>query len=291
MALQEATTVSSGTPLPARRIVRRLQSSRGLVPIDFREIWRYRELLYRFLWRDIKSRYKQTFLGPVWAVGRPLVSMVIMAAVFGGLANFKSGSGVPYPLFLYTGLLVWTYFSSALTGTSSSLISNAAILGKAYFPRIYAPISSVTTPLVDFVLSLVIALGLFAWFGTWPSWQVLFLPAFVALALVAGLGIGLWLCGAVVRYRDIPFALPFVIQIWFYATPILYPISKLPEPYRSLILLNPMTSVITGFRWSLLGGPPPGLGVLGVSAGLAIVVAIAGLYYFRRTERTIVDLI
>jgi homopolymeric O-antigen transport system permease protein len=291
MALHEAATVPPGAELPARRIVRRLQPSRGFIPLDFREIWRYRELLYRFLWRDIKSRYKQTLLGPVWAVGRPLVSMVIMAAVFGGLANFKSGSGVPYPLFLYTGLLVWTYFSSALTGTSSSLMSNAGILGKAYFPRIYAPISSVTTPLVDFLLSLVIALGLFAWFGTWPSWQVVFLPAFVALALVAGLGIGLWLCGAVVRYRDIPFALPFVIQIWFYATPILYPISKLPEPYRSLILLNPMTSVVIGFRWALLGGQPPSFGVLGVSAGLAIAVAIAGLYYFRRTERTIVDLI
>lgn len=277
--------------IPAtRRVVRRLQPSRGFIPIDFAEIWRFRELLYRFLWRDIKSRYKQTFLGPVWAVGRPLASMVIMAAVFGGLANFKSGSGVPYPLFLYTGILVWTYFSSALTGTASSLVSNAGILGKAYFPRIYAPLSAVTTPLVDFLLSLTIALGLFAWFGTWPTWHIVFLPAFVLLALVAAVGIGLWLCGAVVRYRDIPFALPFVIQIWFYATPILYPISKLPEPYRTLIALNPMTAVVEGFRWSLLAVAPPKLGVLGVSAGLALLVALCGLYYFRRTERTIVDL-
>jgi lipopolysaccharide transport system permease protein len=283
----------AGTPAtPPARQVRRLQPSSGFIPIDFGEIWRYRELLYRFLWRDIKARYKQTYLGPFWAIFRPIASMVVMAAVFGGVAGLTSGSkGVDYPLFLYVGLLVWNYFSSALTGTASSLAGNAGILGKAYFPRIYAPLGAVTAPLVDFALALVIAFGLFAYYGRWPSWQVMFLPAFVLLALVAGAGVGLWLCGAVVRYRDVPFALPYVIQLWFYATPIVYPLTKIPEPYRSLLALNPLTSVIEGVRWSLLGISPPNGGILAVSALLALVVAAAGMYFFRRTERTIVDMI
>lgn len=287
MAVEQAT----GSALAPSREVRRIQPSSGYVPVDFHEIWRYRELLLRFLVRDIKSRYKQTFFGPFWAVFRPVASMVIMAAVFGGIAGLNSGSDVDYPLFLFIGLLVWTYFSSALTGTTSSLAGNASILGKAYFPRIYAPLSAVTAPLVDFGLSLIIALGLFAWYGRWPSWQVVFLPAFILLTLIAGLGVGLWLCGAAVRYRDIPYALPFAIQLWFYATPIIYSLSAIPEPYKSLLALNPLTSVIEGVRWSLLGITPPNLAVLAVSAVLAVVVAIGGLYYFRRTERTIVDML
>jgi lipopolysaccharide transport system permease protein len=288
VAVERAITPATA---PARQ-VRRLQPSSGFIPIDFGEIWRYRELLYRFLWRDIKARYKQTYLGPFWAIFRPIASMVVMAAVFGGVAGLTSGSkGVDYPLFLYVGLLVWNYFSSALTGTASSLAGNAGILGKAYFPRIYAPLGAVTAPLVDFALALVIAFGLFAYYGRWPSWQVMFLPAFVLLALVAGAGVGLWLCGAVVRYRDVPFALPYVIQLWFYATPIVYPLTKIPEPYRSLLALNPLTSVIEGVRWSLLGISPPNGGILAVSALLALVVAAAGMYFFRRTERTIVDMI
>jgi lipopolysaccharide transport system permease protein len=274
----------------ARRI-RRIEPSRGFIPVDFAEIWRYRELLYRFWWRDIKARYKQTFLGPFWAVARPVMSMVIMSAVFGGLAGFKSGSkGVDYPLFLFAGLLVWNYFSSALTGTASSLANNAGLLGKAYFPRVYAPLGAVTAPLVDMALALVIALGLFAWFGQWPSWHIIFLPVFILLALVAGLGVGLWLCGAVVRYRDVAFAFPYAIQLWFYATPVLYPLSRLPEPYKSLLALNPLTAVIEGFRWSLLGVASPNWTIVAVSAAISLALATAGLYYFRRTERTIVDM-
>lgn len=279
------------TPSVRPLAIQRIQPSSGFVPVDFGEIWRYRELMYRFLWRDIKARYKQTYLGPFWAVFRPIASMVIMSAVFGGLAGFKSGSkGVSYPLFLFAGLLVWNYFSSALTSTAASLSNNAALLGKAYFPRVYAPLGAVIAPLVDLVLSMVISLGLFAWFGHWPSWHIVFLPIFVLLALVAGLGVGLWLCGASVRYRDVPFALPFAIQLWFYATPVLYPLSRLPEPYQSLLALNPLTAVIEGFRWSLLGVAPPNWTVLAVSAALGFALATAGLYYFRRTERTIVDM-
>jgi lipopolysaccharide transport system permease protein len=271
--------------------MRRIQPSRGFIPIDFSELWRYRELLFRLVWRDVKARYKQTVLGPVWAILRPLVSMVLMAAIFGGLAGFKSGSDVPYPLFLYGGLLVWTYFSSAITSSSSSLLNYSGMLGKAYFPRLYAPFAAVTAPLVDLGIALVIIFGLFGYYGRWPSWHIVFLPCFVGLAGLAGLGVGLWLCGASVRFRDVPFTLPFAVQLWFYVTPVLYPVSKLPEPFRTLLVLNPMTAVVDGFKWSLLGITPPNVPIVVGSSVFTLALVFAGLFYFRRTERTIVDML
>jgi lipopolysaccharide transport system permease protein len=275
--------------VPAR--MRRIQPSRGIVPVDLGELWRYRELLHRLVWRDVKARYKQTFLGPFWAIFRPFASMVLMSAIFGGLAGFSSGSDVPYPLFLYGGLLVWTYFSSAITSSSSSLLNYGNMLGKAYFPRLFAPFAAVTAPLVDFALALTIVFGLFAYYHRWPSWHVVFLPFFVFLALLAGLGVGLWLSGISVRYRDIPFTIPFVIQLWFYVTPVLYPVTKLPAPFSSLVALNPMTSVVEGFKWSLLGITPPNVVVLFVSTICMLVIVVTGLFFFRRTERTIVDML
>jgi lipopolysaccharide transport system permease protein len=271
--------------------MRRIQPSRGFIPIDFAELWRYRELLFRLVWRDVKARYKQTMLGPLWAVLRPLVSMVLMAAIFGGLAGFKSGTSVPYPLFLYGGLLVWTYFSSAITGSSSSLLNYAGMLGKAYFPRLFAPFAAVTAPLVDFGIALLIVFGLFGYYGRWPSWHIVFLPFFVLLAGLAGLGVGLWLCGISVRFRDVPFTLPFAIQIWFYVTPVLYPVSKLPRPFSTLLALNPVTSVVDGFKWSLLGITPPNVPVVIGSSFFVLALLVGGLFFFRRTERTIVDML
>lgn len=271
--------------------VRRIQASRGLKPINVAEIWRYRELLYRLVWRDVKARYKQTLLGGFWAIFRPLVSMVLMAAVFGGLAGFQSGTDVPYPLFLYSGLLLWTYFSSVLTGTSSSLLNYGGMLGKTYFPRLFAPFAASVAPLVDFGLALLVLLGLFPYYSRVPPWQIVLLPVFVAVALVVGLGIGLWLCAISVRYRDVPFTIPFVIQLGFYATPVLYAISSLPQPFDSLLALNPMTSVIEGFRWSLLGIAPPDAPVLVASSLVALVIFVSGLFYFRNAERTIVDML
>jgi lipopolysaccharide transport system permease protein len=270
--------------------VRRIEPSRGFIPIDLAELWRYRELLHRLVFRDIKARYKQTYLGPVWAILRPLVSMVLMSAVFGGLAGFTSGTTVPYPLFLFAGILVWTYFSSALTGSGSSLLSYSGLLGKAYFPRLYAALAAASAPLVDFALSLTIVFGLFGYYGRWPSWHIVFIPLFVLMAMVGALGVGLWLAGISVRYRDVPFTVPYVVQLWFYATPVLYPVSKLPEPFRTLLVLNPMTSVIDGFRWSLLGITPPNIGILLGSWAFALLLFVGGLFHFRRTERTIVDL-
>jgi lipopolysaccharide transport system permease protein len=271
--------------------MRRIQPSRGFIPIDLNELLRYRGLLYRLVWRDVKARYKQTILGPIWAILRPFISMVLMSAIFGGLAGFKSGSSVPYPLFLYAGLLVWTYFSSAITGASTSILNYGGMLGKAYFPRLYAPFAAVTAPLVDFALALVIVFALFGYYGRAPSWRIVFLPAFVLLAGLVGLGVGLWLCGLAVRFRDVPFTLPYVIQIWFYATPVLYPVSRLPQPFSSLLVLNPMTAVVDGFEWSLLGMNPPNIAVALGSGAVATLLVVAGLFFFRRTERTIVDML
>lgn len=259
--------------------------------MDVHELWRYRELLLNLVWRDIRARYRQTFLGSSWAILRPVVSMVLMSAVFGGLAGFTSGqSNIPYPLFLYAGMLVWSYFQSALPAASQSLLTNAPLLSKIYFPRLYAPLAQVVAPLVDFALAFVVVFGLFGYFGVWPSWHVVFLPAFILLAIAASLGVGLWLCGISVRYRDVPFVLPYVIQLWFYATPVLYPIKRLPEPYRAIIAINPMTSVIDGFRWSLLGISAPNVPVLAISTLFVVALLVSGLFLFRRAERTVVDM-
>lgn len=285
-------TVPDAVQRPAAATaVRRLQPSHGILVVNFAELWQYRELLFTLMWRDIRARYKQTFLGPIWAILKPVISMVLLSAVFGGLAGFTSGNpDIPYPLFLYAGVVVWTYFLSALPGAAASLINNAGVLGKIYFPRLYAPIGQVTAPFVDFLIAFVVVIGLFFYFGRWPSWHIVFLPAFMLLAVLAALGFGIWLCGISVRYRDVPFVLPFILQLWFYVTPVLYPVNRIPEPYRKLIAINPMTAVIDGFRWSLLGITKPNVGVLLVSTGVVIAVLVSGLVVFRRAERTVVDM-
>lgn len=274
-----------------RKPVRRIQPSRGLAPIDLGELWRYHELLYYLVWREIKARYKQTYLGGAWAILRPLLLMVVFTAIFNGLAGIESGSGAPYPLFLYAGLLPWTYFQSALVASASSLLNNGGLISKAYFPRLFAPLSAVTAPLVDLLLALTVVFGLFAWFRRPPSWHIVFLPLFVGLALLVALSIGLWLAGAAVRYRDIGFALPFAGQIWMYATPVIYPTTLVPERFDWLVALNPMSAVVEGSRWALLGSSPPSVAMLGASLALTIALVASGLFFFRRTERTIVDMI
>jgi lipopolysaccharide transport system permease protein len=274
----------------APRRVRRIQPSRGIVPIDFAEIWRFRELLYAFLLRDVKARYKQTYLGGFWAVFRPLVSMVLFTIIFGHLAGIKPGGGLPYALFVYPGLLAWTYFSSCVTGGASGIANNAGLLSKAYFPRIYAPLSAIIAPLVDFALSLVTLVGLYVYYHHMPNWHVIFLPFFLVLAVLIGLGIGLWLSGITVRFRDVPFALPFVLQLWMYLTPVIYPVTLVPERYRWLLALNPAAAVVDGFRWCLLGASPPSVTALVINVAITTALVGTGLYYFRRVERTIVDL-
>ncbi len=270
--------------------MRRIRPSRGLVPIDFRELWDYRSLLFLFMWRDIKTRYRQTFLSGFWAIFRPLSSMVLFSVIFGGIAGIKSGSDIPYPLFVYPGVILWGYFASAVTGACLSLGSNGGLLAKAYFPRLYAPLSTVTAPLTDFVLSLVVLFGLFAWYQRFPSWHTIFLPVVVLLALLIALGIGLWVTGLAVKYRDVGFAIPFLVQMWLYATPVIYPVSAVPERYRWLLSLNPMSAVVEGCRWALLDYPFPSAQITATSLGTAFVLVGVGLYIFRRSERTVVDL-
>ncbi len=277
-------------PVAPRR-VRRIQASRGLVRIDFEELWRYRELLYLLVWRDVKARYKQTFLGAFWAIFRPFVSMILFTVIFGHLAKIKAGNDVPYPLFVFTGMLLWGYFSSTITGGASSLSSNSAILSKVYFPRVFAPLAAVTAPLVDFVLSFVVLAGLFVWFDHMPPWQIVLLPCFLLLALLTGLGISFWLASVTVKYRDVQFALPFVVQIWMYVSPVIYPITFVPDRYRWLLDLNPGTGILEGGRWAVLGGSPPaGWAVVG-SACAATLLLVTGAVFFRRAERTFVDTI
>lgn len=269
--------------------VRRIQPSRGAIHLDLPETWRFRELLYFLIWRDIKSRYRQTVLGTFWAIARPFISMVIFTIIFGHLAGIKTGSSLPYPLFVYPALLVWTYFGSALSGGSSSVLGNGSLISKAYFPRLYIPAAAVLAPLVDFALALVVLFGVFAWYQRLPSWHIVFLPFFLGLTILTSLGLSLWLGALTVRYRDVPFALPFVIQIWLYATPVIYPTSLIPKSWQWLIALNPLAGVVTGTRWSLVGGGAPSALYLGTSIGIGLALLAGGFVYFRLREPSFPD--
>jgi lipopolysaccharide transport system permease protein len=241
--------VSAAQPT-AVRSVRRIQPSRGLIGLDLPEMWSFRELLFHLIWRDVRARYKQTFLGAFWAIFRPVISMVIMSVIFGRLAGITSGTDVPYPLFLFSGVLLWTYFASTVSGGSSSMLGAGGLISKAYFPRLFVPFAAVTTPLVDFALAFSVLIGLFAWYQFVPPWQLVTMPFFLALTLLVGFGIALWLAPITVRYRDIPFALPFLLQLWMYATPIIYPVTLVSPQWRWVLSLNPMTGAVEGFRCS-----------------------------------------
>lgn len=236
-------------------------------------------------------RYKQTVLGAVWAVLQPFVSMVIFSLVFGHLAGLHGDYGIPYPLFVFAGLLPWTYFSSSLTQSSMSIVGNANLVSKVYFPRLIIPLASITVPVVDFAISFVILIGMFLWYGRAPHWHVVAVPAFLGLALLTAFGIGLWLSALNVRYRDVPYAIPFLTQIWLYATPVIYPVSLVPTRLHWLIGLNPMTGVVDGFRWTVLGRGVPHYTVFGTSAAVGVFLLLSGLWYFKRTEKSFADVI
>ena len=263
---------------------------RGVFSIDPRELWAYRELVFFLVWRDIKVRYKQTVLGAGWAILQPVMTMVIFSVIFGSFAKIPSDH-LPYPLFAYAGLLPWTYFSTCLTSSSLSVVGNVNLITKVYFPRLLVPLETVMVPIIDFLLAFVVLIGLMAWYGVVPGWHVVAFPAFLLLALVTALGVGLWLATLNVRYRDVPYTIPFLTQIWMYASPVVYPVSIVPHKWQWLIALNPMAGVIEGFRWALLGQSAPSATVLGASAGMALLLLVTGLAYFRRGEREFADLI
>ncbi len=268
----------------------RIQPSRGWLSLDFNELWRYRELIFFLTWRDIKVRYKQAVLGIAWAVLQPLLTMLIFTVIFGILLQTPS-QGLPYPLFALSALLPWQLFATALQRSSISLVGNANLITKIYFPRLAIPISSVMAALVDFGVSFVVLLGVMAYYGFWPGWNILWLFPMVLLTLFTALSVGLWLSALNVQYRDIQHMVPFIIQVWMYASPIVYPIEIIPSGlWRSLYGLNPMVGVIQGFRWALLGTAPPDLTLL-VSSGVVLVLLISGLFYFRRMEKTFADVV
>ena len=268
----------------------RLQAKAGWAALDLRELWAYRELLAFQAIRDIKVRYQQTLLGAAWAVLQPVTQMVVFSVFFGRLLNVGS-DGVPYPVFAYCALLPWQLFAFALTQSSNSLVDNSHLITKVYFPRLIVPLASVIAGMVDFCISFVVLLGLMFWYGITPTWAVVTLPLFVLLAVGAALAAGLWLSALNVQYRDIRYTLPFLTQIIFFLTPIVYPSSRIPEAYRWIAGLNPLAGVVEGFRWALLGNVRPPGPMLAVSIGVTALLLIGGLFYFRRMERGFADVV
>lgn len=260
------------------------------IPLHLSELWEYRELLYFLVWRDIKVRYKQTALGAAWAIIQPLFSMLIFSLFFGRLAKMPS-DGIPYPLFSLAALVPWTFFANGLNQSSNSLVASANLLKKVYFPRLVIPIATVLAGVVDFALSFVVLLGLMAFYGITPTINLLWMPLFLLLALVTSLAVGLWMSALNVKYRDVRYIVPFVIQVWMFSTPIVYPSSLLPASWRTIYGLNPMVGVVEGFRWALLGtNTVPGF-MIAVSATAALLLLIGGAFYFRHMEKSFADIV
>lgn len=262
----------------------------GWVPLELRELWEYRELLYFFIWRNIKIRYKQTVLGGAWAVIQPFLTMIVFSIFFGRLAGIPS-EGVPYPIFVYTALVPWTFFANALSQASNSLLDHERMITKIYFPRLLLPMAAVFSGLLDFVIAFFLLIGMLVWYGPTPTSAIWLVPFFVLMSAVTALGVGLWLSALNVRYRDVRYVIPFLIQFWLFCTPIAYPSSLVPAQWQTLYGLNPMVGVVEGFRWALLGLTPVSTSMIMVSLSIAVIVLIAGLYYFRRTEETFADVI
>lgn len=257
---------------------------------QLRDLWAYRELLYFLAWRDFKVRYKQTVLGAAWAVIQPFFTMVVFSIFFGYLAKMPS-DGIPYPVFAYAGLLPWSLFAHALTESSNSLVNNQSLITKVYFPRLIVPIAPLFVGLVDFGIALVVLFGMILFYKIVPGIAILTVPLFVLLALLSALAVGMWLSALNVEYRDVRYTIPFLTQLWLFATPVAYPSSLLPEPWRSLYGLNPMAGVVEGFRWALPGrtnAPGP---LIAVSVAAVLVLLIGGLWYFTRMERTFADIV
>jgi lipopolysaccharide transport system permease protein len=258
--------------------------------LDLASVWDYRELLYFLVWRDLKVRYKQTAIGAAWAIIQPLLSMLIFTVIFGMLVRIPS-EGVPYPLLAYVALVPWTYFAQALSRTSGSLLGDADLVTKVYFPRLIIPLRAVIAPLVDLGLTFLVLLGLMAWFGVAPGMNVLALPLFVMMAVASALGVGLWLSVLNVKYRDVGYTVPFLLQMWMYASPVVYPLSIVPERWQLLYGINPLVAVIEGFRWTLLNTARPPTAVLAAGCSVVILLLSGGLIYFKRKERTFADVI
>jgi lipopolysaccharide transport system permease protein len=264
-----------------------IHPSHGWIPVNLKDLWLYRELLYFLTWREIKVRYKQTVLGFAWAIIQPFFMMIVFTLFFGNLANVPTG-GIPYPLFNYAALLPWTLFSAGITRSGMSLVQDVNLVRKIYFPRLVMPIAGILSPVVDFAIAFTILIGMMFYYHYFPTVQMLWLPVFLILALMTALGVGLWLSALNIKYRDIQYMIPFLIQLWLFASPVVYSSSSLPSKFQAVYALNPMAGVIEGFRWALLGTEPPG-SVIFVSLAIVVVVLVTGAFYFRRGEQTFAD--
>jgi len=267
-----------------------IKPSHGWISLRLQELWEYRELLFFLAWRDISVRYKQTVLGAAWAIIQPFFTMLVFSLFFGRLGKIPS-DGLPYPIFAYAALLPWQYFATALTNSSDSLVGSANLLSKVYFPRLVIPTASVLPAVIDFALAFIVLLGMMFFYGIAPTWNVIWLPLFLLLALITALGVGLWLSAMNVQYRDIRYTIPFLTQFWMFASPVAYPSSIVPESWRLLYGLNPMVGVIEGFRWALLGTDTSFGPMTVVSLVTALVLLASGAFYFRRVEKTFADVV
>ena len=266
-----------------------IEPSRGWVSLQLGRVWQYRELLFFLVWRDVKVRYKQTAFGVGWILLQPLLTTFVFTILFGRLLNVPTGD-IPYPVFALAGLIPWQYFAGSLTRSSTSLVNSANLISKVYFPRLIIPLSGVFGGLVDLAVGMVLLLVVMLIYRITPTIAILALPLFLLLAMTTALGFGLWLSALNVQYRDVGYLVPFVIQIWLFVTPVAYSAAIIPQQYRWLLGLNPMTGVVEGFRWALLGTPPPGQ-LFTLSLVISLLVLVSGLYFFRRTERTFADIV
>jgi lipopolysaccharide transport system permease protein len=276
--------------LPVDYIHTIIEPPKGWAALQLSEVWKFRELLLFLTWRDIKVRYKQTALGAAWAILQPVLTMIVFSIIFGGLAKLPS-NGIPYPIFTFTALLPWQLFAFALTQSSNSLVGSQNLISKVYFPRLVVPFSSVLAGVVDFGIAFIVLIAMMIYFGIEVTSTVLLLPVFLILALTSALAIGLWLSALNVKYRDIRYVIPFLTQFWMYATPIAYSSSLIPEKWHWLYSLNPMTGVVEGFRFAILGKSSLDVLSLCISAGMVIALLIAGLYYFKRMESSFADIL
>lgn len=281
--------MTRSVPTPANAVL--IRPSTGLLRLNLGDVWAYRELLYFLVWRDVKVRYKQTILGAAWAILQPLMTMLVFSVFFGRLGKMPS-DGIPYPVFSFAALLPWQLFAFALAESSNSLVSSQNLITKVYFPRLIVPLAAAMAGLVDFSIALLVLLGLMWSYGIVPGVAILLLPMFVLLTVATALAVGLWMSSLNVKYRDVRYTIPFLTQLWLFATPVAYPSSIVPEKWRAILGLNPMAGVVEAFRWALLGqqASAPGALLL-VSVGAVSVLLITGLIYFRRTERDFADLV
>jgi len=286
--MEKTDTVQNAQVKTLRRSV--ISPSRGWLSLNLKEVWEYRELLGILAWRDITVRYKQSIVGIGWAIIQPLMTMIIFTIIFGKFAKLPS-DGLPYPIFAYCALLPWTYFARSLGDSSDSLVGSSHLITKVYFPRLILPISKVFSGLIDFAIAFAILVGMMAWYRIAPTKGVLALPLFIGIAMLAALGVGTWFTALNVRYRDVKFVIPFLVQIWMYASPVAYSTSLIPEKWQWIYGLNPMVGVIEGFRWAMLGKAAPSITLLLIPSLIIFAILISGLYYFKKMEKTFADII